>query len=200
MQLGLEEFREIERKARALRPIDGGFDLNAGIIWQEGVRPPTDCDEFAREAIFVICNSGMKHTVARGIFDRVMRAIARGASAAEAFGHPGKAAAIDHIWENRSKLLGEFLSQALDDARLEYLGKLPWIGSVTKFHLAKNFGVDVAKPDVHLVRLARAVGKPVNELCRELAEQSGYRIATVDLILWFACARGIIDKGALQAA
>jgi hypothetical protein len=38
--------------------------------------------------------------------------------------------------------------------RLEYLGSLPWIGAITKYHAARNFGVDCVKPDIHLTRLA----------------------------------------------
>lgn len=166
------------------------------IEWSENAAEPTDADEFAREAIFVICNSGMRFTVAQGIFDRVMSALGKGASASTAFGHAGKAGAIDFIWRERGRLLSEYLAAA---DKLAFCESLPWIGGITKYHLAKNFGADVAKPDVHLQRLADAEGCTAQQLCERLAAQSGYRIATVDVILWRACAIGLIDSRALAA-
>jgi hypothetical protein len=75
-----------------------------------------------------------------------------------------------------------------------FLAKLAWIGPITKFHLAKNFGGNFAKPDVHLNRLAEAEGTTAQELYDRLAEESGYRAATIDLILWRACADKIIHS------
>jgi hypothetical protein len=71
---------------------------DADIEWSENCGPPASAEDFARETIFVICNSGMKNTVARGIFNRVRAALARGDSVRTAFNHPGKARAIDEIW------------------------------------------------------------------------------------------------------
>lgn len=189
-------FRVVEHLARALPPADSGFEINDAIRWQETVEPPVDADDFASETVFVICNSGMKHTVARQIYNRVYQALTEGSSSATVFGHAGKTAAIDAIWRCRHELYDKFTALDADAEKLEFLAALPWIGAITKYHLAKNFGVDVAKPDVHLQRLASADGRPVHIMCTELAAETGYRIATVDLILWFACARGVIDSRA----
>ena len=64
----------------------------------------------------------------------------------------------------------------------------------TKYHLAKDLGVDVAKPDVHLARLATRDRTTVARICARLARQTGYRMATIDTILWRACATGILDS------
>ena len=93
----LHQFRQLEG---ALRAADDGDN----ITWSENLRPPRDCRTFAREAIYVICNSGMKVTVANPIYWRCVRAPARSLSGVTAFGHPGKAAAIDHIWMHRKVL------------------------------------------------------------------------------------------------
>lgn len=162
--------------------------------WSEGVVPPDDADEFAREAIFVICNSGMRFTVAERIFYQVEQALANGASASTVFGHKGKCGAIDHIWRHRTRLMAEYL--AADD-KLAFCEALPWIGGITKYHLAKNFGADVAKPDVHLQRLANAEQTTAQALCERLAIETGYRVATVDVVLWRACAIGVIKSAAL---
>lgn len=161
------------------------------IEWAEALGPPPDADEFAREAIFVICNSGMKNTVARRIYDRLGPALTEGKSASSVFGHKGKAAAIDRIWRERGALFAAYLAAA---DKLAWLETLPWIGGITKWHLAKNFGVDCAKPDVHLERVARRAGTTPHDLCERLALETGYRVATVDTLIWRACANGILNS------
>lgn len=159
--------------------------------WSEAIEPPASADDFAREVIFVICNSGMKNTVAVGIFAKCMAALEEGVHVREVFRHPGKSAAIAKIWADRETLFRDF-NGAGD--YLEFLVGLPWIGEITKFHLAKNFGVDVAKPDVHLQRLADRNETTPQALCARIASEVGLRIATVDTILWRACANGVIDS------
>lgn len=161
------------------------------VDWSESVTLPQSAEAFALEAIWVICNSGMKHSVARLIEARVLSAIRAGNPVAEAFGHKGKAAAMQAIWDGRERL---YLGLLAATDRLAYLETLPWIGGITKFHLAKNCGVDCAKPDVHLQRLAAMEGTDAHALCSRLAAETGYRVATVDLILWRACATGLIDS------
>jgi len=161
------------------------------IEWSENVKPPTNADDFATETIFVICNSGMKHTIAVKIFRKIVDALEAGQSASTVFGHVGKSAAIDYIWRDRDRLFAEFNAAA---DKLAYCHSIPWIGGITRFHLAKNFGVDCAKPDVHLQRLAALGDESVDQLCARLARDSGYRIATVDVLLWRASATGLIDS------
>lgn len=168
-----------------------GVQAVQDIDWAEALALPTDADAFAREVIFVICNSGMKNTVASGIFKRCMSAIEDGVSVRRGFGHPGKASAIDGIWRDRRALFSGYLAAS---DRLAYLESLPWIGSITKYHVAKNFGEDVAKPDVHLQRLADREGCTAQQLCERLAAETGLRVATVDTVLWRACANGVIDS------
>ena len=177
-----------EGVVQALR--DAGY-ADADLQWSENCGPPASAEDFAHETIFVICNSGMKNTVARGIFNRVLAALARGDSARTAFNHPGKACAIDDIWARREEYLAGFLAAA---DPLEYCASIPWIGGITKYHLAKNFGAQVAKPDVHLQCLAALEGSTPQALCERLAQESGFKIATVDVLLWRACAVGIIDS------
>lgn len=162
--------------------------------WSENVKPPTSAKDFAWEAIFVICNSGMKHTIATQIYDRVQTELGDGGVAFNVFKHPGKAAAIDRIFADRFKLYEAYMALETDELRLSFLESLPWIGGITKYHLAKNFGVDVAKPDVHLQRLADQEGVTAQQLCERLAAESGHRVATVDLVLWRACAIGLINS------
>lgn len=168
-----------------------GAIAHSDIDWSENVAPPADAEDLALEAIFVICNSGMKNTVARLIYDRVRAAIRDGVPVSDVFRHAGKAAAIEAIWRDRQKHLADF--HAAGD-KVAWCETLPWIGGITRYHLAKNFGVDVAKPDVHLQRLADREATTAQALCERLAGETGYRVATIDLILWRACATGLLDS------
>lgn len=161
------------------------------IAWAEALTLPTNADEFASELIYVICNSGMRFTVARQIYDRIMPALRRGGSSNEVFRHKGKCRAIDDLWREQDRRFAEFL--AADD-KIEYLGDISWIGNITKYHAAKNFGVDCVKPDVHLARLAVVLGTTPHELCQQIATETGYRIGTIDTLIWRACALGILNS------
>jgi hypothetical protein len=68
---------------------------------------------------------------------------------------------------------------------LAALEALPFIGTVTKWHLAKNLGLDVAKPDRHLLRIAARFGyDDVQRMCHDICEFCGERISVADLVLW----------------
>lgn len=180
----LLRFRQIEAALR-----EAGY--GPIIEWSETIPAPADADAFAREAIYVICNSGMKNAVAAPIFERCMTALTDGRSAATEFGHPGKREAIDRIWLEREELFARYKAST---EPIVFLRTLPWIGEVTSYHLAKNLGADVAKPDVHMERLARRERTTTHRLCRRLSRQTGYRIATIDTVLWRACADGLLDS------
>jgi hypothetical protein len=168
-----------------------GEQAREDIEWAEALTVPQDPDDFAEEVIFVICNSGMKNTIARVIYEKCMSSLSTGGSAHQVFGHRGKAGAIDLVWKTRESLFNRFI-EAGD--RLAFLESLPWIGPITKYHAAKNFGLDVAKPDVHLQRLADREGCTVQQLCERLAAEVGLRVATVDTVLWRACADGVLNS------
>lgn len=180
----LKRFRRIEADLR-----QRGYEPT--IEWSETIQPPATAEEFAAAAIYVICNSGMKNTVAAPIAVRCMKALEGGRSATTAFGHPGKASAIDAIWQRRQPLFERYLAT---NGKVEDLINLPWIGPITMHHLAKNLGANTAKPDVHMERLARRDRTTTQKLCQRLARQTGYRVATIDSILWRACADGVLNS------
>jgi hypothetical protein len=160
------------------------------IQWAENLAPPTDADEFALEVIFVICNSGMRFTVARTIYERVIASLAQSVSSSKVFKHTGKCVAIDHVWYRRHELYAAYLRAA---DKLTYLETLPWIGGITKYHLAKNFGLQYAKPDVHMQRLAGTFHTTPQALCEQLSAEHGLKVATVDTLLWRAAAIGKLN-------
>lgn len=168
-----------------------GQQAHDDIAWAQALAQPVCAEDFALDAIFVICNSGMKNTVARGIFIKCREALHSHSAVFDVFRHPGKAAAIETIWRDRSILLSGYIT-AKD--KLAFCESLPWIGGITKYHLAKNLGADVAKPDVHLQRLADREGCTVQALCERLGAQTGLRVAAIDTVLWRACADGVLNS------
>jgi hypothetical protein len=175
---------------RRIRAALGGV-AEADIEWAENIQPPATAEEFAREVIFVICNSGMKNTVAREIYDRCIQALNAGQPVFSVFKHKGKAAAIEDVW--RRRVFWFNFGQA-NGFHPDVMILLPWIGAITRFHVSKNFGAQVAKPDVHLQRLADREGTTAQALCERLAGEMGLRVATVDTVLWRACANGVIKS------
>lgn len=170
--------------------------------WAQTVTMPTTPEAFVREYTWVVLNSGMKNTVARGIMDRVWPAVTSGkSSAGEVFGHEGKAQAIDYVWAHRKVLHAQARAADASKDLVRYCQALPWIGPITCWHLAKNLGANVCKPDRWLMRLADAEDTTPAELCTRLAAATGDRIATVDLMLWRACVVGVltIENGHVTA-
>ena len=180
----LKRFRRVEAALR-----EAGY--GAIIDWSESIATPADAEAFAAEAIYVIINSGFRNSIAKPIFKRCMAALRADRSSATEFGHPGKQVAIDRIWAEREEM---FAAYQLEPDKLHYLKSLPWVGPITRWHLAKNLGGDHAKPDVHMERLARREKTTTHKMCRRLARETGYRVATIDTVLWRACADGLVDS------
>lgn len=162
------------------------------ITWAETVGSPEDARTFFAEYAWVVINSGMKNQVAHRIWERIQESLLiHGHSVSQVFNHPGKSQAIQRAWENREELYQEYLRQPSEE-KLAWLETLPWIGPITKFHLAKNLGMDMCKPDRHLVRIAGGYGMTPDELCSTLARATGDRIGTVDYVIWRAANLGWI--------
>jgi hypothetical protein len=159
------------------------------VAWAETVKAPESPLALWGEYGWVVCNSGMKNQIAERIWQRIRVAVLEhGGRAADVFGHAAKAQAIDDFYDRKYERLQEF--EAADDP-VAWCQSLPWIGPITKWHLAKNLGVECAKPDRWLERVAATSGESVEALCARLASESGDRVATVDLVIWRACNLGL---------
>jgi len=175
--------------------------------WAQTVRSPdTTPERFVAQAIWVICCSGFKEQAARVTEAAVWKALEAGNSATVVFPRSGKGRAIDKLWSEREAFYGQFVGLLVDKAPTEkivaWVATLPYVGGrILRYHFAKNLGVDCAKPDRHLLRLVHAQGgmvegdgfEAVMTVCRSIANATGDRIATVDLLLWRACNLGILS-------
>ncbi len=152
-----------------------------------------------REAAWVVLCAGMRERVIRDLFPDVSEAFLYWRSAEDivharhrctrralaTFCHRPKIDAIVAIAERVAAVSFESIRSALIRRGVDALQAFPYVGPVTKFHLAKNLGLDVAKPDRHLVRLSHAAGfTDPARLCSAVARATGDRVATVDLVFW----------------
>jgi len=170
------------------------------IDWQEELRfEDLDEERFLREIAWVILSSGMRESVIRKKFGVVSKAFLDWTSSSiiyvnrnicynEAliyFNNKPKIQAIVDIASYVHKHGFENVKEKIEQNGIEFLIEFPFIGPATSFHLAKNLGLDVAKPDRHLTRIASNVGYPsVENLCTEIAKITGEKISVVDIVLW----------------
>ena len=167
---------------------------------------------FLCEHAFVVCNSGMRSAVIDKLWPR-LREVFHGfqdrqlilatrtghrTAALRVLNSPPKIDAILKMVALVEDTTWPILHQAIHDGGVQQLRQFPYMGPVIVWHLAKNIGLQVAKPDRHLVRIAQALeyGTPgtdggrvvgnddVQTLCAELAEASGDSIPVVDLVMW----------------
>ncbi len=153
-----------------------------------------------RELAWVVLSAGMAELVVRSKFPDISTAFLEWKSARSIseradecasnalrhFRHEGKIRAIVSAAKTLSAASSfeEVRENILRDP-IRQLQSFAYIGPITAFHLAKNIGVEVAKPDRHLTRLARSSGfESVAEFCRTIACFLGEDIRLVDSVLW----------------
>jgi len=65
------------------------------------------------------------------------------------------------------------------------LTQFSYISGVTKFHLARNLGLDFTKPDLHLERVAAFFGfQSAHDMVDLIAGMSGHRPGVIDHVIW----------------
>ena len=170
------------------------------ISWQESVNfdDVTESD-FLREHAWVTLSAGMRERVIRNLFQAISSSFYYFESAEiiienetncrrfalKQFNNSRKIDAIISMAHKISFNGFSYLKESLYLNPMEMLQSLPYIGPVTCYHLAKNIGLQVAKPDRHLTRLANHVGyDDVQLFCKDISLQTGDSIPVVDIVLW----------------
>ena len=170
------------------------------IEWQANRRlDDIDESEFLRESAWTILSAGFRESVVRRIFPPLSQAFLEWRSAKliheqrqvcklaamRVFGNEKKITAILDIAAMVTESGYRNIWNRIEKDGVSFLQTLPYIGPVTAFHLAKNLGLPVVKPDRHLQRIAKAAGfmSPF-QLCEVIADQVGDPIQVVDIVLW----------------
>jgi thermostable 8-oxoguanine DNA glycosylase len=131
------------------------------------------------------------------------------------FGNKNKVNAIAKIWINCDEYRNGYyeLEKEPLHAKLDYLLTLPHIGLITRNHLARNLGEDLAKYDIWIQRLGvkwsgrkdlikkinnskldEAVKKVCDKMFVYLMRETGLPIGYIDLVLWWACKERLIKE------
>lgn len=173
--------------------------------------------DLLREAAWVILCSGFRESVVRNWFPFISMCFCEWESASTiclnselcrptalaAFKNERKIDAIIGTALYIDSIGFESYRKEIVQDPISTLRRLPYIGGITVYHLAKNLGADVAKPDRHLVRLAASQGFcDVQTLCSSIAKETGDPLRVVDVVLWRFLAQGeqvpvpIVESGA----
>lgn len=155
--------------------------------------------EFLRESAWVVLCSGFRESTVRRCFAHISLCFCDWESAESIVeAYPACKLAAKYAFANDAKLDG-IVGIARHVARIGFgnfkrvvlrnpisaLQELPYIGPITVWHLAKNLGVDTAKPDRHLARVSSKLGFPdVTSFCAAIASATGERVSIIDLIIW----------------
>jgi hypothetical protein len=178
--------------------IEAGFAWE--IDWQESRSLSRITEsEFLAESAWVILSSGMRESIVRRLYPEISRAFMDWASACtiannrsrceesalRTFHHGPKIRAIGSLCEKVAESGFAWVLESIETEGVSFLRTFDFIGPVTGFHLAKNVGLDIVKPDRHLRRMAEAAGFSCPEaLCATIAEVIGDRLSVIDLVLW----------------
>lgn len=175
-------------------------DIALELDWQRSTNPESFSEQdLLRETAWVVLCSGFREKVVRRNFDYISLCFFDWESAEQIHQHSSVCVnAARRSFNNERKLRAiaecagmvasagffELKRLVLQDP-VTQLQRFPFVGPITGWHLAKNLGVDVAKPDRHLVRLARACGyDSATDLCSYLADTHFEQVKVIDLMLW----------------
>ena len=170
------------------------------IDWQENASlNRIDESTFLRESAWVVLCSGFSEAVLRNRFPAITSAFLHWCNARSiqvsrdqcrtralsVFGHASKIEAIIQIVDRVADEGMDKIRNEIKRRPADFLQELPFIGPVTSYHLAKNLGLDVTKPDRHLVRMAKRTGfGSVNSMCATISDLIGDKISVIDIVLW----------------
>jgi len=176
------------------------FGYSDEIEWQKGI----DFEKFTesdllREGAWVILCSGFREEYVRRAFDKVSlcfcdwesakiinnNSLICSESALQIFGNKQKISAIAQMASMVDTEGFESVKSRVLAEPVKELQRFPFIGPITSYHLAKNLGFHYAKPDRHLIRIARSRNiEDVQELCSEIVRSTGELLSVVDIVLW----------------
>ena len=196
----------LELFERAWAYLESDQRLKAEVDWQRRATLDSFCEsDLLREAAWVILCGGFRESVVRRKFNYIslcfcdwesaeLIAISAPACRAGALAAIGNVRKIDAIVGVARRVndwgFACFKSEIIRNP-IASLRRLPFIGPITAWHLAKNLGFEVAKPDRHLARLSRFLEfTDANELCDAIAQSVCQGINVVDLVLWRYAADG----------
>lgn len=178
--------------------IQKGFSYE--IDWQEQIDFATlSAQTFLNEYSWVVLASGLSDKVVSKIFPKIkvilgswnnLEYIANNYNYLEKY--------LLKVFNNKLKIRAildtslyvysvgfERIKTQIQNKGLIFLKTFKFIGDTTCYHLAKNIGLDFAKPDRHLLRISNKIGfDSPHTLCTIISDYISEKIQVVDLVLW----------------
>lgn len=178
-----------------------GVDEQAINYWKNLPKPNEISDGyFLEELAWCIFNAGFRESVIRSKWEAIRSTYQFFNVDAVIRCEKKIAEMMKHVFNNKRKIqavidcakkiklespISERLSKMTEAEILEYLKSYPYIGDITKYHIARNIGVDCVKPDRHLVRLSAFMGfASPDDMVNEIAMLTGEKKGFIDYILW----------------
>jgi hypothetical protein len=172
---------------------------------------------FAFECFYVVCVAGFKQDYAKAMCDKIIDFIEKRRGFFEEsdlltiYKNKNKVRAIKNLWDNRQEYQKKFYSLKTVEEKIDFLGTLPHVGNITKYHLARNLGLDFAKYDIWIQRLGVALygnqefvdsvnnsklNPKVKYFCEQMfsdiQKSTGEKIGFIDVVLWRSCQKGLL--------
>jgi hypothetical protein len=160
--------------------------------WEEE-RPPASPKDFARTVVWRVSQNRSGGVTDYAMAQRCIGALERGKSASAVYRHSRKAKAMDHVWQQRATLFREWRRLRDDHDRVRFCGRLPFFGRLSRYELARDLGANVVIPDWRMTMLAHREGLSVWDTCHRLAQHTGYREATIGMLLETAFDECLLD-------
>lgn len=192
-----------------LKLIDTYLDIKETVIrngyeseieWQDNLQLSCLSESgFLRESAWVILSTGMRESVIRNVFKEISSAFLEWESASSikkkqkkcisaalsVFNNHRKIFSISSVASKIDEIGFAKLLDHIETDGVNFLKTFDFIGPITCYHLGKNIGLDVVKPDRHLTRIAETAGfNSAEELCYLISDTTGDRITVVDIVLW----------------
>jgi hypothetical protein len=172
--------------------------------------------EFAKEVSYVICVSGFKQVTGKKIYEKIIDYIDKEQNLKfedliKIFRNENKIKASIKMWKNKQQIQKDFYNLKTTEEKLDFLSKLQYIGNITKYHIARNLGINFVKYDIWIQRLGvalygnmndiekidnRKLNNDVKFLCDKMFDdlkiETNEKIGYIDVVLWKACQQGIL--------
>lgn len=173
-------------------------------------------EEFAFECFYVVCVAGFKQDYAKIMTNKIIDFVKTKENFSEEdllqiYKNKMKVKAIKNIWDNKNEYQKKFYSLNTTEEKVDFLGGLPHIGNITKYHLARNLGLDFVKYDIWIQRLGVALygtadfvekvnnSKLIDKIkyfCdlmfKDIKKETGEKVGFIDVVLWRACQKGLL--------
>lgn len=163
--------------------IENGYEDE--IVWVEKQKfNEIDENHLFKQYVWVVLNSGFDNKKAEKIYDQFFE----NNMDFNVIKHELKKQAIKTGLDNHKEWFKKIKSLKTDEEIISYIQTFPFMGNITKYHLARNIGIDVAKPDRHMNKVAAKFGySDVNAMCKDISKTVDEKIGVIDTILWRYC-------------